>query len=272
MCLSQCFLCSFAALGVCAAVAQAQPTISERFESGLNDWTVFADGSNLTWEAGTGNPGGCARATDLNNSILWGFTATAPFLGDKSCYYGGTLAWDVQTTHSSSAYNTQADVRIEAPIGAGGATVTLCYNVPGRPVVNMWTPQSVVLTETDWRVGTIGGVAATQAQFQAALANITSLKFNCEWSASVDTGRIDNVVFTPPPAPLPGCSACDSTDFNNDGLFPDTADIDDFLSVFSGGPCSTGTCNDTDFNNDGLFPDTLDIDALLSVFSGGACL
>ncbi len=65
---------------------------------------------------------------------------------------------------------------------------------------------------------------------------------------------------------------CDPIDFNNDGLFPDTADIDDFLSVFSGGPCSTGTCNDVDFNNDGLFPDTADIDSLLSVFSGGECI
>ncbi|MFO0831662.1 MAG: hypothetical protein U0637_07440 [Phycisphaerales bacterium] len=65
---------------------------------------------------------------------------------------------------------------------------------------------------------------------------------------------------------------CDPIDFNGDGLFPDTADIDDFLSVFSGGPCSTGTCGDIDFNNDGLFPDTSDIDSLLSVFSGGACV
>ncbi len=68
------------------------------------------------------------------------------------------------------------------------------------------------------------------------------------------------------------CAQCDSVDFNGDGLFPDTADIDDFLSVFSGGACSTGSCGDIDFNNDGLFPDTLDIDSLLSVFSGGACL
>ncbi|MFO0830752.1 MAG: immunoglobulin domain-containing protein [Phycisphaerales bacterium] len=65
---------------------------------------------------------------------------------------------------------------------------------------------------------------------------------------------------------------CDPVDFNNDGLFPDTADIDDFLTVFSGGPCSSGACADTDFNNDGLFPDTSDIDSLLSVFSGGPCL
>ncbi|MFO0830442.1 MAG: hypothetical protein U0637_01240 [Phycisphaerales bacterium] len=66
---------------------------------------------------------------------------------------------------------------------------------------------------------------------------------------------------------------CDSVDFNNDELFPDTQDIDDFLTVFSGGPCTNDpNCNDVDFNNDGLFPDTLDIDALLSVFSGGPCL
>ncbi len=73
---------------------------------------------------------------------------------------------------------------------------------------------------------------------------------------------------------IPDGPACDSTDFNQDGLFPDTMDIDDFLSVFSGGLCSDGTlCNsDTDFNNDGLFPDTMDIDSLLSVFSGGPCI
>jgi hypothetical protein len=68
-------------------------------------------------------------------------------------------------------------------------------------------------------------------------------------------------------------NVCDSIDFNNDGLFPDTADIDDFLSVFSGGPCSNDpNCNDIDFNNDALFPDTGDIDSYLSVFSGGPCL
>ncbi|MFO0832579.1 MAG: hypothetical protein U0637_12160 [Phycisphaerales bacterium] len=67
--------------------------------------------------------------------------------------------------------------------------------------------------------------------------------------------------------------SCDTIDFNHDELFPDTADIDDFLSVFSGGACSNDpSCGDIDFNNDGLFPDTMDIDALLSVFSGGPCI
>jgi hypothetical protein len=71
---------------------------------------------------------------------------------------------------------------------------------------------------------------------------------------------------------------CDPIDFNNDGLYPDTLDIDDFLLVFAGGVCNGQApndwpCNgDIDINNDSLFPDTLDIDAFISVFSGGPCM
>ena len=66
---------------------------------------------------------------------------------------------------------------------------------------------------------------------------------------------------------------CDTIDFNQDTLFPDVLDVEDFLSVFGGGPCSNDPlCNDIDFNNDMLFPDVLDIESFLSVFSGGPCL
>ncbi len=68
---------------------------------------------------------------------------------------------------------------------------------------------------------------------------------------------------------------CDSVDFNLDGLFPDVADVEDFLNVFAGGTCqppNPPACNnDIDFNNDGLFPDVDDIGALLRVFGGGGC-
>ena len=71
--------------------------------------------------------------------------------------------------------------------------------------------------------------------------------------------------------------ACDSIDFNGDGLFPDTQDIADFLTVFGGGVCAgqqpaEPPCNvDIDMNNDGLFPDTEDIGTLIRVFGGGEC-
>jgi hypothetical protein len=66
-----------------------------------------------------------------------------------------------------------------------------------------------------------------------------------------------------------GCpAACDSVDYNQDGIFPDTQDILDFLTCFGGGPCPN---SDIDFNNDGLFPDTADIAALITAFAGGPC-
>jgi probable HAF family extracellular repeat protein len=74
-----------------------------------------------------------------------------------------------------------------------------------------------------------------------------------------------------PPWGTTGGSNCDSIDFNRDNNYPDTADIDAFLRVFSGGTCPTSQCGDIDFNNDGNFPDTNDISTFLRVFSGGSC-
>ena len=64
---------------------------------------------------------------------------------------------------------------------------------------------------------------------------------------------------------------CDPIDFNGDGLSPDNRDLEDFLGVFGGGACNTGSCGDIDFNNDGLAPDNDDIEAFFRVFGGGAC-
>ncbi|MFO0830660.1 MAG: hypothetical protein U0637_02340 [Phycisphaerales bacterium] len=127
-----------------------------------------------------------------------------------------------------------------------------------------WRKDGVPLTEgfTPWG-SYISGAQSLQLDVLGAYAG--------------DSGSYDLVVSSPCGSVTSGATVvsipvCDCVDFNNDGLFPDAFDIVEFLAVFSGGPCSTGSCNDIDFNNDGLFPDTLDIDALLSVFAGGPCL
>ncbi len=128
-------------------------------------------------------------------------------------------------------------------------------------------------TDAAARAGRVVRIAATLVRTDGTLGN--------QWlpgcpNGTADLGTAPNMTtiagtqFASLTLPTP--SACDPIDFNGDGLFPDTLDIDDFLSVFSGGPCSNApSCGDIDFNNDGLFPDTADIDAMLSVFSGGAC-
>ncbi|MFO0833118.1 MAG: hypothetical protein U0637_14900 [Phycisphaerales bacterium] len=70
---------------------------------------------------------------------------------------------------------------------------------------------------------------------------------------------------------------CDPVDFNGDSIFPDSADIADFLSVFSGSVCAgqevgDPPCNtDIDFNNDAVTPDAQDIADLIRAFAGGSC-
>ena len=62
---------------------------------------------------------------------------------------------------------------------------------------------------------------------------------------------------------------CGDIDFNNDGVYPDTTDIFDYLAVMSGASCPT--CDSLDFNLDGVYPDNSDVFLLLYVLSGGTC-
>jgi hypothetical protein len=62
---------------------------------------------------------------------------------------------------------------------------------------------------------------------------------------------------------------CDDVDFNNDGVFPDNADVAAFFSAFAGGACVG--CNDLDFNNDAVFPDLAALNAFPRSIAGEGC-
>ena len=64
-------------------------------------------------------------------------------------------------------------------------------------------------------------------------------------------------------------SACDSVDFNNNGVFPEDQDVVDFFDVLAGGAC--GACNDVDFNNNGVFPEDQDVVDFFNILAGGTC-
>ncbi|HYF14909.1 MAG TPA: hypothetical protein VD971_07555 [Phycisphaerales bacterium] len=63
---------------------------------------------------------------------------------------------------------------------------------------------------------------------------------------------------------------CD-IDYNNDGLFPDNQDLQDYLDVFGGAACPSACCDSIDFNRDGLFPDNQDLQDFFDVFGGANC-
>ncbi|HEX2838468.1 MAG TPA: hypothetical protein VHN77_10105 [Phycisphaerales bacterium] len=185
-----------------------------------------------------------------------------------------------------AVFNLSSEVAggsISIPVPAGVTVSNWGFNAPTNHSGEIYNNDQWVFARN------AGDVTFATAQTYAAFPNANALRWGSMYNFWFDASTapaagtqnatlglfkpstpssISLAVSAPSAPPVP---VCDSTDFNNDGLLPDTADIDDFLSVFSGGPCSTGNCNDIDFNNDGLFPDTTDIDALLSVFSGGPC-
>jgi hypothetical protein len=77
------------------------------------------------------------------------------------------------------------------------------------------------------------------------------------------------------PPSSPGCIACDSIDFNLNGVFPEDEDVIDFFNVLAGGTCPypppIGQVCDIDFNNNTVFPEDADVIDFFTVLAGGEC-
>jgi hypothetical protein len=125
--------------------------------------------------------------------------------------------------------------------------------------------------------GAEGTLAPGLYYIGAGLFETAPLLAGDRWHLRSDEGSsldINFTIYNNTTVAGPCTTACDDLDFNNDEVSPDTLDIEDLLSVFGGGPCSTDPspgCNDLDFNNDGVAPDTLDLELFLQVFGGGTC-
>ena len=189
-------------------------------------------------------------------------------------------AWSAQSPQFSAATYTSVSagvdpdspltVNVNIPTGIPGFGVSkslFILTAGGSPVYN--ANLSPVQTTIVIPAGTLDPDASYRLglQFRNAQYNANAHLFGTA-SSTISFIEATSINFTTgqPQA------ACDSIDFNNDGVSPDSADLADFLAVFGGGACSTGMCNDIDFDNDGVSPDSTDIDTLLRVFGGGSCV
>jgi len=69
-----------------------------------------------------------------------------------------------------------------------------------------------------------------------------------------------------------GCEGlCTDIDFNNNGVYPEDADVIDFLNVLAGAPCDFPACDTIDFNRNAVFPEDQDVIDFFTVLAGGTC-
>ncbi len=184
--------------------AQAQ-TVSSDFETGLEGWTSFQNGSFAPiWIPPSGSDDGFAQLTDSTTG--WGyFQAPAAFTA-QAAEYGGTFSFDLR-------HEFQGDpvaYRVRVAIIGGGLNL---INESVLPTAS-WVNYSFLLdASSGWRVFsnisqnyTTGAPLATQTQMEAALGGISGLFIAADYTpsyapADLDRTSIDNVNLDVVPAP-----------------------------------------------------------------------
>jgi alkaline phosphatase D len=165
---------------------------------GLDGWTFINDGTNLQRVATGGNPGGFLQITDLALGPTIYFVAPAKFLGNKASAYGNALSFDLQQTPVNDPFD-DTDVLL---IGNG---ITLGFATPVHPAETpAWTSYTVsLLASAGWKLGDKNGAAATEAQLQSVLANLTLVEIRGEFQNGRDVDGIDNVMLSGSTVPEP---------------------------------------------------------------------
>ncbi|MCT4554418.1 MAG: tandem-95 repeat protein [Pelagimonas sp.] len=176
---------------VSVTVGNPSGDIVADFDSDAEGWSTSGDATNFGFAATGGNPDGHIRADDQGTGDTWYFEASSAFLGDRSAYSGGTLSYDQRQSNTGSQF--------DAPdVVLSGNGMTLVLNVAPNPTT-LFTSYSVFLdTRSDWRIDTLSGTVATQAQIDAVLGDLTGLSIRGEFRAGSDSGFLDNVVMALP--------------------------------------------------------------------------
>jgi Laminin B (Domain IV)/PEP-CTERM motif len=183
-----------------AAAALATPVAhaaSGTFDAGAEGWTAAGDiAAPLSWSASAGNPGGTVFIVDSATGGVTYFVAPAAYLGNQSAAFGTLLRFDLKQTFSGTPnpFNDE-DLILQ------GAGLTLAFDTASNPANGSWTSYAVPLSAGGWRLNTLSGALASDAQILAVLGNLTSLRIRAEYQSGPDTGYLDNVVLTAVPEP-----------------------------------------------------------------------
>ena len=193
-------------LTVAPGSAFAGVIVQSTFDSGSEGWLVgdlFFTGATAPAEfvATGGNPGGFLRTADL---FPWNaYQAPASFLGNQSAAYGGNLHLDMQILASDA---------IDYPmLVISDGTTRLQFRTP--PPNTSWTGFDIpLLAAAGWEVAADEtgdpGVAASEAQLQAVLSNLSFIHIDADWLTGPDQDVLDNVRLESPAAvPEPATGA-----------------------------------------------------------------
>lgn len=188
------------------AATSSFAAVISTFDTDTDGWTMInlPDGgpytgagtpvAGLTWIATGGSPDGHISRTDGEGGGMF-FRAPAKFHGDQSVMLGGTVSFDIKSTHDGRTVDSNVVLK--------GAGLTLVGKFD-NPVANAgWFSRSVVLDAANFRHNTQSGAVVSEAQLTSVLANVTDLLIGGEThtGVGVETTALDNVQLEAVPEP-----------------------------------------------------------------------
>ena len=158
--------------------------ISSEFTLGLDGWVAVADGTVSVED-------GLLKLVDKALGQITFFGAPAKYLGDKLSYYNGKINYTIKVNYFTNVFP-------EGAIQLIGGGLTLVADLPnGSLVPGVFTNVEYNLnTTTPWKLNTMSGALATEAQIQTVLANLTNLNICGEFSDNTDTSYLSTVSLT----------------------------------------------------------------------------
>ncbi|HYF15733.1 MAG TPA: hypothetical protein VD971_11750 [Phycisphaerales bacterium] len=252
------------------------PVSSQDFESGPAGWTTGPDTAAVVSRWVLDNPRGtnAQPADDVSDpGVNCWFTGQGSVGGGdgEADVDGGYTLLTSPVLDLTGLIDPRVSYKRWYSNGQGATPFTDVFTVEvsnnnGASWVNgeVVGPAQSADTSPGWRDG---GFTLSSAGLTPTSAVVVRFRAEDQGPGSLVEAAIDEFKVDQLHCPAP----CHDVDYNNDGLFPDNQDLQDYLAVFGGGACSTGNCDSVDFNGDGLFPDNDDITAFFSVFGGGGC-
>ena len=178
------------AVALFAGASAAWADTTSTFDVDADGWMISGDS---TASVPTFVSDGYIHGTDQTTGGVWYWLAPTKFNGDISAYQ--TLSFDLRMRGSGSLFE-------DSDVILNGAGLSLHYDFATVPVDASWTSYSVALNDTaGWRVGSLSGAFATQAQILSVLGNTSSLRIRGEFITGSDNGDLDNVILAAVPEP-----------------------------------------------------------------------
>ncbi len=185
------------------SVAFANPLVLSTFDTSRDGWTATngaAVGTGAIWQPTGGNLGGNLVAPDAGaNTSTWYFDASpgdgSPLLGNHSDAYGGSLQYDFRIENFAGNYysnNDDWDIKLSSTAMSG---LTLYYSGPVFPNGSYNHFTAPLVASAGWRKLLFSPATqpATEAELQAALANIADLQIRGNYTDAKTTSHLDNI-------------------------------------------------------------------------------